>query len=78
MSHYNEDVVFQYEFGEWDQSDEIQIIEKTISPEEDNEVIRRLMIKEREVLKKESAVEAAKKLLRDNDIQINTKENNGK
>ena len=75
LKDFPDNVFFDFEFGEWDNPDEIQIYTKELRPETDDEVIKRLIRIEREKRKKEREIEKAKKILEENNYTI--KEKNG-
>ncbi len=70
LNHYPDNVLLQYSVGDWDNADEIQVVEKTMLPEDDRDVINRLLKTEREERSKSLTIDKAKKLLADNNYDI--------
>ncbi len=70
LSRYPDNTLFQYSEGDWDNQDEIQAIEVVMLPEDDRDVIARLLKKERIDNTKEQDIERAKKLLEDHSFNV--------
>ncbi len=66
----NKDAFFQYKFGEWDNPDTIEVVQKISRAETDEEVINRLQKTLRDDQRSKKSLEQAKRLLEDNNYVV--------
>ncbi len=66
----NKDAFFQYKFGEWDNPDNIEVVQKISRDETDEEVILRLKKTLQSERKAKKKLEQAKQLLEDSNYVV--------